>query len=177
MQKLSKQERKDVLRRWRKGKFSLTTYWLGRKIGYRFKYDGKLIFEGRDFGPSPMHAIDGIETVISLLGFLSLQKGDTDVEYFADYTKEQMEFSENHGEELSLLRYELERQEEWKLYKAQARKNFDGSKHLFDTCWREYLRNLSGTDEPNKQSDVDDWLNTIASEKVNNPKSQFYIYG
>jgi hypothetical protein len=120
MQKLSKQERKDVLRRWRKGKFSLTTYWLGREIGYQFKYGGKLIFEGRDFGPSPMHAIDGIETVISLLGFLSLQKGDTDAEYFTDYTKEQMELSENHGEELGLIVFDMKEREERKRKRLQA---------------------------------------------------------
>jgi hypothetical protein len=77
---------------------------LGKSIlGYQLKGpDGEVIFEGEDFGCSPMHAIDSNEALRGILGFLTLQPGDTDDEYFEDYTPEQMEFAETHAEELSL---------------------------------------------------------------------------
>lgn len=65
-----------------------------------------------------------------------------------------------------------------KTFKTVARKNFDGSDALFSACWRKYLGYLNGSiDDPKEQSDVDGWLNTIASEKVNDPKSRFFIHG
>jgi len=61
-------------------------------LAYRF-YDGPyMIFEGMDFSPSPLHAIDSPDTIASLLNFLSLDEGDTDAEYFEDYSKEQIEW-------------------------------------------------------------------------------------
>ena len=66
----------------------------------------------------------------------------------------------------------------WKGIKRCARKNFDGSNRLFDNCWKTYKRYLNGSiDDPNNLSDVVGWLDSIASEKVNNEKSIFYIYG
>ncbi len=59
-------------------------------LAYRF-WDGEaLIFEGADYGCSPMHAIDSDGAVAGLLAFLSLKPGDTDSEYFEDYSPEQM---------------------------------------------------------------------------------------
>lgn len=64
------------------------------------------------------------------------------------------------------------------LYKTTARKHFSGSRALFDACWRKYMQYLNGAiDDQKSQKDVDDWLEQIASEKVNNSKSRFYIYG
>jgi hypothetical protein len=60
-----------------------------------------VLFEGSDFHCSPLHAIDSNETVAALMGFLTLRKGDTDVEYFADYTPEQLGYSEEYAETLS----------------------------------------------------------------------------
>lgn len=65
-----------------------------------------------------------------------------------------------------------------KQVKAISRKNFDGSDRLFDACWRQYTQWLkSAIDDPTCQDDIDNWLHSIASEKVNNPRSKFYIYG
>lgn len=62
--------------------------------------------------------------------------------------------------------------------KKLARINFDGSQELFNACWRQYMTWLNGAiDDPKALSDVINWLDQIASEKVNNPKSRFYIYG
>ena len=65
--------------------------------------NGKRIFEGDDFSPSPMYACDGPESAASLLSFLTLQPGDTDKEYFAEYTAEQLDWTDTADcEHLSL---------------------------------------------------------------------------
>jgi hypothetical protein len=87
---------------WKGYKVSLSLYELtnsvgiGRhRIGYRMLWKSKLIFEGRDFGPSPLHAIDSRETALEVMGFLCLRKGDTDKEYFSEYTALQTAWSES----------------------------------------------------------------------------------
>ena len=88
------------------------TDWRGQtKIGYRFTErsepgDVEVIFEGEDFAGSPMHADDSIETMRSLLSFLTLRPGDTDREYFESYSERQMEFCIQHAESLSIFCYE-----------------------------------------------------------------------
>ena len=66
-----------------------------------------------------------------------------------------------------------------KIDKKISRSFFDGSNDLFNSCWRQYCNAYSagGIDEPTCQEDVNNLLDSIASEKVNNPKSEFYIYG
>jgi len=67
----------------------------GNKVQYYVFRNGVILFEGRDFRPSPMHNQDDIESVISLLGFLTCQPGDTDRDYFATYTPAQMEWAKS----------------------------------------------------------------------------------
>jgi hypothetical protein len=53
-----------------------------------------------------MHATDSNETLRALLGFLTLKPGDTDREYFDDYTPAQMAFAQGDAEMLSLYSME-----------------------------------------------------------------------
>jgi hypothetical protein len=75
------------------------------QLGYRLNEVNdsrrRTLFEGEDFCCSPLHAIDSDETVGALLGFLTLRPGDTDAEYFADYTPQQLEFCAQHAETLA----------------------------------------------------------------------------
>lgn len=65
-------------------------------IGYELRDPaGDVLFRGADFRPSPMHADDADETLRGLLGFLTLRPGDTDREYFAEYSERQRAFSES----------------------------------------------------------------------------------
>lgn len=73
---------------------------------YRSPSNEKIIFEGEDFHCSPCTAIDSDDCLRSLLSFLTLRKGDTDDECFEDYTPEQIKFSEQYAETLSLYAYE-----------------------------------------------------------------------
>jgi hypothetical protein len=89
--------------------FALTVWdtgednWDGKRyLAYRLKAGGRTIFAGRDFLCSPMVAIDSDDVVKSLMNFLTLRPGDTDAEYFDDYTEEQMDFAHEHGESLWL---------------------------------------------------------------------------
>lgn len=64
--------------------------------------EGEVIFQGQDFKPSPCFAIDSLDSVFTLLSFLTLRKRDTDKEYFEDYTEKQLEFRDNQAEYLSI---------------------------------------------------------------------------
>lgn len=103
------------IRLWKRDKFLVELFDTNKrfemsqhKLAYLFYSDKKLVFAGSDYGCSPMVAIDSNECLGALLSFLSLRKGDTDKEYFDDYTEEQLEFSEQYGEELSMWAMELE---------------------------------------------------------------------
>ena len=61
-----------------------------------------VVFAGEDFACSPMDAIDSDKTMASILGFLSLKPGDTDADYFDDYTDKQRAWMDWRAEELSL---------------------------------------------------------------------------
>jgi len=61
-----------------------------------------VLFEGEDFRSSPLHAVDSDETVEAILGFLTLRPGDTDSEYFVNYTDVQREFCSAHAEYLNV---------------------------------------------------------------------------
>lgn len=109
----------ELIRVWEDSGFKLELFDTGRTneywgspgksvLGYRF-YDGsELMFERENFHCSPLHAIDSDATLASLLGFLSLKPGDTDSEYFMDYTPVQLAWCRRRGEELGILAYELE---------------------------------------------------------------------
>lgn len=81
------------------------------RMAYRFKQSGKTIFVGDDYGCAPSDAVDSDAAVRGLLGFLSVQPGDTDEGYFASYTAEQLAFAERWGEELSLYALDLDEEE------------------------------------------------------------------
>lgn len=76
-------------------------------LAYRLTQTGKRqpIFDGDDFGCSPCHAIDSDDMVRSLMGFLTLRPGDTDADYFAAYTPEQIAFCDHHAEALAMEVY------------------------------------------------------------------------
>lgn len=64
----------------------------------------QLIFSGSDMG-SP----DGVteeEVAAHALFFLTLRPGDTDKEYFAEYTQEQHDWCTEHAEDLALCLYD-----------------------------------------------------------------------
>ena len=70
----------------------------------------------------------------------------------------------------------------WKsvqLTKEDYWKSFDGSRDLFDTVWRKlrsYAKSSINLDW-NNNKEVESWLETLASESVNDSSSRFYIYG
>ncbi len=86
--------------------FRLTVWDTGKScLGYELVMvtDGApvVLFTGEDFGCSPLYAIDSDETMGAIMGFLTLRPGDTDSEYFANYTPEQLEYCSQHAEALS----------------------------------------------------------------------------
>lgn len=110
--------RRVTLRPYRKGmgpSFTLTMWdsnraeinFFGKRhiVGYKLtmREHGQTVtlFEGEDYKPSPFGCVDSDSSVAGLLGFLTLRPGDTDDEWFADYTPEQITYCEQHAEALS----------------------------------------------------------------------------
>lgn len=66
---------------------------MGKSIlGYEFKVGRKVLFQGEDIHCPPCYSIDSLQTAYSILSFLTLRPGDTDKEYFENYTEEQQEW-------------------------------------------------------------------------------------
>jgi hypothetical protein len=92
------------------GTYRLQTWDTGRTLrpqsqhcllAYRFTDPGgTVLFEGDEFGASPLEAIDADSTLRGLLGFLCAQPGDVGREYFEGYTPEQMAFAESYDAEI-----------------------------------------------------------------------------
>lgn len=103
-----------LIRQWKEDSYKLqlfnynVAYSNKLKLIYHFYHEDKLIFEGSNFKPSPLHSVSSDKTLAALLSFLSLKPGDTDKEYFEDYTQEQLDFVKKHGEYLALFADELE---------------------------------------------------------------------
>lgn len=109
--------KRQPLFRWTKDGFTLLIFRPSRLPESRHRHDiklfdgGKLIFETWISVPLYTHeAKDGRHRLIcDALGFLSLQDGDTDEEYFKDYTPDQIAWRDSpRCEELSLIQYDME---------------------------------------------------------------------
>lgn len=74
--------------------------------------DDDPIFVGADFACSPMRAIDSDAALRSLLTFLTLKPGDTDADYFDNYTPRQISWCNQYAEELSFYAIDPEPGEE-----------------------------------------------------------------
>ena len=105
------------LRSWHSKEFRLELFhtdqhWWGKQIlAYAFydvRFGDEPIFQGADFGCPQFDDPESDHTISQLLGFLSLKPGDTDAEYFEDYSPRQMEWCEQHAEDLSLLVVEMQ---------------------------------------------------------------------
>lgn len=71
-------------------------------LGYALSMAGGVVlFQGEDFYCPKWQAADSDATVRALMTFLTLRPGDTDAEYFADYTPEQLSYCDHHAEALS----------------------------------------------------------------------------
>lgn len=126
--------KREVLKRYRRNGFTLSMYETDKRkstgqevLAYRLLDRGKLVFEGSDFGCSPMHAIDSLDAVCALLGFLSLKPGDTDSEYFERYTPAEMEWCQSaRCEELAMIQFELQERLERKRGRVYAADSMGG---------------------------------------------------
>ena len=100
-----------VLRHVKVGKYKLLLWDTGRHrqpnhsaLGYAFYELPEVpLFIGEDFGCPSNTPIDSDECLRSLLGFLTLRPGDTDPEYFEEYSPDQLDFCATEAEELAYL--------------------------------------------------------------------------
>lgn len=73
-------------------------------LGYRFvDPKGVILFQGTEYGCPFNQCVDSDETVKELLKWFTIKPGDTDDEYFENYTPEQMAFAtSDDAEQLAL---------------------------------------------------------------------------
>lgn len=106
---------------WRRGGYELRLYDAGTDdegrevLRYVFhdlgwsEQSGRRLFVGGDYRPSPMHSVDGPESIAGLLSFLSLREGDTDRDYFDGYDERQLAWRDSERcELLQLIVHEME---------------------------------------------------------------------
>lgn len=107
--------RRLIFRTYRRGygpSFTLTTFYTGRRdelgksvLRYRLTMrEGKrtkTLFCGEDYHVSPLDPIDSDAACAGLLWFLTLRPGDTDPEYFENYTDAQLAFANKFAEALA----------------------------------------------------------------------------
>lgn len=62
--------------------------------------EGRHLFVGDEYRPSPLITPFGDESVAELLAFLSTGAGDTDADYFLHYTDTQINWRDSHRREL-----------------------------------------------------------------------------
>jgi hypothetical protein len=95
--------------------YTLTLEWAGvgdygkSKVAYWLEKAGEdvPIFEGSDLQVPYSDDPEGPRSAAALLGFLTLQRGDVEDEYFDDYTPRQLEFRDNEAEGVSYWEYAL----------------------------------------------------------------------
>jgi hypothetical protein len=75
--------------------YHLSTDETHKTFGYELRVKGRVIFSGRDFRTPKFYHVASIHNVWELLHFLTLRPGDTDPEYFENYTDEQNAFIES----------------------------------------------------------------------------------
>jgi len=110
----------------------LILYWQGRtdkrgkcQMEYELFLNDQLIGEGNDFCLGAGQYPDTIDAPTSLLGFLTVQKGDTDDDYFKNHSQEHLKFTEsNLCEDLRTYLYDYEGGEDSEHYK-DAKKFFE----------------------------------------------------
>jgi len=76
------------------------------RIDVEVRMNGKVIFpRGATWCGIPgNHSVDGIHAKELVLSLIAMKPGDTDPDYFKDYTEDQLEFVERYGEELNMAR-------------------------------------------------------------------------
>jgi len=71
------------------------------RFGYRLFLGDVLVFEGTDFFTPLGMGTDMQRVVLELMSFLTLRPGDTDDDYFANYTDAQIDWRDCYAEDLS----------------------------------------------------------------------------
>lgn len=106
-------------------KLKLSIFWNGGNFcSFIFEQNKIELMRGNDFKPSSLHYIDNNKTMICLLGFMTVQKGDTDLGFFKDHSPEMLAWLETFEcEELKGLVGDMDMPESE--YFPDAKKYFD----------------------------------------------------
>lgn len=68
------------------------------------RFEGRTLWTDGRVGLPAGTCVDGVEARELALSLFAMKPGDTDREFFSDYTEEQLEFVSTYGEEIGLIR-------------------------------------------------------------------------
>jgi hypothetical protein len=103
----------ELLQTFKHGDIAVDLFYKGSEyLPFTVHLKGELIYEDDSFRPSPLYGIDNPQTMASLLGFLTVRRGDTDDDYFeARNCPKLLEWAENDEEVRSML-YDYEQRDD-----------------------------------------------------------------
>ncbi len=99
---------------WMGSKLTLTDTGKNGPMGHHFvllrlEDEGRVIFDGQQMGVPSHQAIDGLDAVMSAFSWLTLKPGDTDDEFFAEYTESQLAWANSaRADELACLAFDYD---------------------------------------------------------------------
>jgi len=95
------------------------TYYQGTdKLPNKVYLNGEIVEEDDTFRPSPLHNIDDIETMVSLLGFLTLRKDDVEEEFFETRSSDKLVNWAEDDESVRMMLYDYEHKDDDSYLKA-----------------------------------------------------------
>lgn len=125
----------DQIARFTYGSIDLLMYWDGAtvnqkcKISYEMRRHGIPIASGNDFVIGQQMYPDSIESIVSLLGFMTVQKGDTDEQYFEKHVPAHLDWLDSREcQELGVYISDYENSDEPELKQAAVQFFTDNSK-------------------------------------------------
>lgn len=74
------------------------------RLAVEVREGGKIIFPKGQLYCALHGSSDGIRARELVLSLVAMKPGDTDADYFADYTPEQLEWAEAHSDDISMVR-------------------------------------------------------------------------
>lgn len=83
----------EIMLRFANNNTTVNIYWNGGNYcSYELIVNKEVIASGNDFRPSPLHHIDDNQSIVSLLGFLTVRPGGADPDYFKDHSAKHMKW-------------------------------------------------------------------------------------
>jgi hypothetical protein len=109
----------ELLQTFEYDNIKVETYYQGTdKLPNKVYLNGELIEQDDTFRPSPLHSIDDTETIVSLLGFITLRRDDVEEDYFETRSSDKLVNWAEDDENVRMMIYDYENKDDEDYLKA-----------------------------------------------------------